>query len=58
MNDITALLRKAKLCQYGKVRRLQGGDMMHASALVSIGDDKRDASYVWVCTICASCDGN
>ena len=32
--------------------------MMHASALVSIGDDKRDASYVQVCTICASCDGN
>lgn len=34
--------------QYARVRRLQGGDTMHASSLVTAGDDRREASYVRV----------
>ncbi|KIJ70560.1 hypothetical protein HYDPIDRAFT_184816 [Hydnomerulius pinastri MD-312] len=32
--------------EWGKVRRLQGGDTMHAAALVKRSEDSRDATYV------------
>lgn len=44
-------MRTAYLRQYGKVRRLKGGDLMNASALVAFGDDRRDATFVRVSRI-------
>jgi hypothetical protein len=41
----------ASLQQYGKVRHLNGGDLMNASALVAFGDDRRDATFVRVSRI-------
>jgi hypothetical protein len=36
---------------WGKLKRLEGGDLMHASQVVSArADDRRDASYVRVST--------
>ncbi|EKM52732.1 uncharacterized protein PHACADRAFT_101119 [Phanerochaete carnosa HHB-10118-sp] len=32
---------------FGKVRRLDGGDTMCASEMVSTSDDHRDATYIW-----------
>lgn len=37
--------------QWGKVRRINGGDTMHARDQVSIGTDNRDASFVKVSII-------
>jgi hypothetical protein len=34
--------------QWGKLRRLEGGDIMHAHALVPDRQKRRDASYVHV----------
>lgn len=42
-------LPKENIDQYGKVRRLDGGDMMHASLLVHSQEDSRDATFVRVC---------
>jgi hypothetical protein len=41
----------APILQYGKVRFVNEGDIIHASELVSSGDDHRDASFVRV-SIC------
>jgi hypothetical protein len=41
----------ASLKQYGKMRWLNGGDVINASALVAIGDDRRDATFVRVSCI-------
>jgi hypothetical protein len=38
----------AQLSQWGKVRRLEGGDTMHARDLVRFSERDRDASYVCV----------
>ncbi|KDQ53412.1 hypothetical protein JAAARDRAFT_137326 [Jaapia argillacea MUCL 33604] len=38
-------LDTTKVEQWGKVRRLFGGDVMNASSLVAIGGDRRDVSY-------------
>jgi hypothetical protein len=35
--------------EWGKVRRIDGGDTMNALALVSSVEDRRDATFVWVC---------
>ncbi|KIJ60585.1 hypothetical protein HYDPIDRAFT_98351 [Hydnomerulius pinastri MD-312] len=43
---IRAICASAKIEQWGKVRRLQGGDTVHASALVNAREDTRDATYV------------
>jgi hypothetical protein len=48
VSQIRPHLRSATTIQYGKVKRLQGGDIMNASTLVPTGDDNRDASYVRV----------
>jgi hypothetical protein len=37
-----------QILQYGKVKFVNGGDIIHASELVSSGDDHRDASFVRV----------
>lgn len=42
-------LPKENIDQYGKVRRLDGGDMMHASLLVHSPEDGRDTTFVRVC---------
>jgi hypothetical protein len=49
--DIRPHLRSASLSQYGKIRRLDGGDLMNASALVGVGDDRRNATFVRVSCI-------
>src|SRR5262245_27970138 len=51
-------LEKARIKQYGKVKRLGGGDIMNASMLVPVGEDRRDASFirVSVCSISAGPD--
>jgi hypothetical protein len=35
--------------EWGKVHRIDGGDTMNASALVSSAEDRRDATFVRVC---------
>jgi hypothetical protein len=47
-NDISPHLQTASLRQYGKVRRVDGGDVMSASSVVAMGDDRRDATFVRV----------
>jgi hypothetical protein len=37
--------------QWGKLRRLEGGDIMHAHAIVPKRMDGRDASFVRVCEL-------
>jgi hypothetical protein len=48
-------LQKAQISTWGKVRCIDGGDMMHAFMSVSRGVDHRDASFVRVstCHICS-----
>lgn len=41
----------AQILQYGKVKFVNEGDIIHASELVSSGDDHRDASFVRVSVI-------
>ena len=48
MKEIQPHLWMATLSQYGKVRHLDGGDVMNASALVPCSDDRRDATFVRV----------
>jgi hypothetical protein len=48
VSKVRPCLRKAAIKQYGKVRRLDGGDTMNAATLVSTHDDYRDASFVRV----------
>lgn len=48
VKNIRPHLRIASLRQYGKVRCLDGGDVMNASALVAVGDDRRDATFIRV----------
>jgi len=51
VRDIRPHLQTASLRQYGKVRCLDGGDIMNASALVGVGDDRRDATFIRVSCI-------
>lgn len=37
--------------QWGKLRRLEGGDIMHAHNIVSKRMDGRDASFIRVCEL-------
>jgi hypothetical protein len=37
--------------QWGKLRRLEGGDIMHAHDIVSKRMDGRDASFIRVCEL-------
>ena len=48
MKDIQPHLRTASVKQYGKVRCFDGGDVLNSSALVAVGDDRRDATFVRV----------
>jgi hypothetical protein len=41
-------MQSAELMRYGKIRFINGGDIIHASTLVSAGDDRRDASFLRV----------
>jgi len=47
-SSIRPRLRNAKISTYAKVRRVDGGDTMHASSAVCSGEDSRDATYVRV----------
>jgi hypothetical protein len=51
VKDIRSHLRTALLRRFGKVQRLDGGDLMNASTLVAFGDDRRDATFVRVSCI-------
>jgi hypothetical protein len=51
VQDIRSHLWAASLRRYGKVRRVDGGDLMNASTLVAFGDDRRDATFVRVSCI-------
>lgn len=46
--DIQLKLKKATIKQYGKVRWLEGGDVINAALLVPASDDRRDTSFVQV----------
>lgn len=48
LSTIRPRLEKAKISMWGKIRCANGGDTIHASTLVTMGDDRRDASYVRV----------
>jgi hypothetical protein len=48
VKDIRPELHTASLKQYGKVRHLNGGEVMNASALVAVGDGRRDATFIRV----------
>jgi hypothetical protein len=48
MKEIRPHLRTASLVQYGKLRRLDGGDTMNASTMGEFSDDRRDATFVRV----------
>ena len=37
--------------QWGKLRRLEGGDIMHAHNIVSKCRDSRDASFIRMCEL-------
>ena len=41
--------------QWGKLRRLEGGDIMHAHDIVAKRMDGRDASFVRVCEPVVKC---
>jgi hypothetical protein len=41
-------MQTASLNQYGKVRCLDNDEVMNASTLVTVGDDRRDATFVRV----------
>lgn len=42
------LPKELKITEYGRVRKLDGGDNMQARELVALGKDSRDMSYVRV----------
>ena len=46
--DIQPHLQTALVKQYGKIWCLDGGDVINSSALVTMGDDHWDVTYVWV----------
>ena len=48
VSTVQPRLHKAEISMWGKIRCLDGGDTMHASALMSTGEDCRDASHVRV----------
>jgi hypothetical protein len=48
VNEVRPYIQKAAIRQYGKVRRLGGGDTMSAATLVPTSDDHREASFVRV----------
>jgi hypothetical protein len=52
VSTVRPRLHKAGISTWGKVRCLDGGDTMHASVLMSMGEDRRDASYVRVSRPC------
>ncbi|KIJ64977.1 hypothetical protein HYDPIDRAFT_89555 [Hydnomerulius pinastri MD-312] len=43
---VRAVCAQAQIDQWGKVRRLDGGDTMHAAACIGAREDMRDATYV------------
>ena len=49
--NIRPHLRTVSVHQFGKVRRLDGGEVMNASTLVAVGDDRRDATFIRVSCI-------
>jgi hypothetical protein len=53
VSDIRRSLKNTVIAEWGKVRRVDGdeGDTMHASKMVKMGEDNRDASYVRVCIL-------
>jgi hypothetical protein len=50
VRSIRQHIENAELVQYAKIRFINGGDIVHASTLVSAGDDRRDASFLRVST--------
>jgi len=46
------------IIQYGRVTRLEGGDLMVGRDLVQETEDSRDASFVRVESSCIGCTGN
>jgi len=51
VKDIRPHLQTASLKQYGKVRHLDGGEVMNAAALIAVGDDHRDVTFIHVSCI-------
>ena len=48
LSTVRPHLMKAKISTWGKVHCPDSGDTIHASTLVTMGDDRWDASYVQV----------
>ncbi len=51
--EICKKLKETTITEWGKVRRVDSdeGDTMHVFTMVKMGDNNRDASYVWVCIL-------
>jgi hypothetical protein len=55
--EIRPHLQTASVKQYGKVRHLDGGEVMNASALVGLSDYRRDATFIRVsCSLFIICN--
>jgi hypothetical protein len=48
LSTVRPRLDKAEISTWGKVRCLNDGDTIHASSSMTMGDDRRDASFVRV----------
>lgn len=54
-SDVTKKYLPKNVEQWGKLRRLEGGDIMHACDIVPKRRDGRDASFIRVRNLIATC---
>jgi hypothetical protein len=50
VNTVRRYLKRENITQWARVQQLAGGDLMYASELFIQTEDRRDATYVRVCT--------
>ena len=49
VNTVRRYLKRENITQWARVQQLAGGDLMYESELFIQAEDRRDATYVWVC---------